>query len=190
MPAYHRAPATNADNRFVLDMTHNDQLADRIIVQTADEKANEYVIGKDLSKMGVSSNVGQMWMERYDTKLCKNTVELNGQQAEYPLNIFAPASGEYVLSAVQERGDAVLYLTYNGRPIWNLSNSEFVFDLEKGTTTEYGLRLIAKAPQIGTGIEETIVDGKDATATKVLINDQVLIIRGDRTYTIDGQLVK
>lgn len=190
MPAYRRAPATNADNRFVLDMTHNDQLADRIIVQTADEKANEYVIGKDLSKMGVSSKVAQMWMERYDTKLCKNTVELNGQQAEYPLNIFAPASGEYVLSAVQERGDAVLYLTQNGKAIWNLSNSEFVFDLEKGTTTEYGLRLIAKAPQIGTGIEETIVDGKDATATKVLINNQVFIIRGDRVYTVDGQLVK
>ena len=190
MPAYHRAPATKADNRFVLDMTHNDQLADRIIVQTADEKANEYVIGKDLSKMGVSNKVAQMWMERYDTKLCKNTVELNGQQAEYPLNIFAPASGEYVLSVVQERGDAVLYLTYNGRPIWNLSNSEFVFNLEKGTTAEYGLRLIVKAPQIGTGIEETIVDSKDASATKVLINDQVLIIRGDRTYTIDGQLVK
>ena len=188
MPAYHRAPQTNADNRFVLELTKENQLADRLIVQTAEEKANEYVIGKDLSKMGVSSKVAQMWIERYDAQLCKNTIELLGEQAEYPLSLFAPAAGEYVLSASQERGESVLYLTRNGQPVWNLSYGEYVLNLEKGTTTEYGLRLIAKAPQITTGIGN--VQGEDAQCTKVLRDGVIYILRGEKVYTIDGQLVK
>lgn len=187
MPAYRRAPQTKADNRFVLELTNDNRLADRMIVQTAEEKANEYVIGKDLSKMGVSSKVAQMWIDRYDAKLCKNTVELIGEQVEYPLNISAPAAGEYILSASQERGAATLYLTRNGKAIWNLSNSAFVLNLEQGTTGEYGLRLYA--PKVSTDINEAIVDAQGDTR-KVLLNNQVFIIRDNKVYTVDGRMVK
>jgi 3-deoxy-D-manno-octulosonic acid (KDO) 8-phosphate synthase len=54
----------------------------------------------------------------------------------------------------------------------------------------YGLRVSARSPQVTTGVDEAIVDGKDKVATKVLINNQVYIIRGDKVYSIDGQLVK
>ena len=189
MPAYHRAPQTNADNRFVLELTKENQLADRLIVQTAEEKANEYVIGKDLSKMGVSSKVAQMWIERYDAQLCKNTIELLGEQAEYPLSLFAPAAGEYVLSASQERGESVLYLTRNGQPVWNLSYGECVLNVEEGTTNEYGLRIVSsKAPQTATGVGNVQSDG--VQCTKELRDGVIYILRGEKVYTIDGQLVK
>ena len=189
MPAYHRAPQTNADNRFVLELTKENQLADRLIVQTAEEKANEYVIGKDLSKMGVSSKVAQMWIERYDAQLCKNTIELPGEQAEYPLSLFAPAAGEYVLSASQERGESVLYLTRNGQPVWNLSYGECVLNVEEGTTNEYGLRIVSsKAPQTATGVGNVQSDG--VQCTKELRDGVIYILRGEKVYTIDGQLVK
>ncbi|MBQ6763737.1 MAG: hypothetical protein IJP45_00965 [Paludibacteraceae bacterium] len=188
MPAYRRAPQTATDNRFVVEITRDGQMNDRIIVQTAEEKADEYVIGKDLAKMGVGTKAAQMWMERYNTQLCKNTLEMKGEQAEYPLSLFAPAAGEYVLSAAQERGDATLYLTRNDKPVWNLSYGEYVLNLEKGTTNAYGLRLIAKAPQITTGIGN--VQGDDAQCTKVLRDGVIYILRGEKVYTIDGQLVK
>jgi hypothetical protein len=130
-----------------------------------------------------------MWINRYDAKLCKNTVALQGEQVEYPLNISAPAAGEYVLSASQERGNATLYLTRNGEAIWNLSESDYVLHLENGATAEYGLRLSAKAPQVATGIDEAVVDAQGETK-KVLINNQVFIIRCEKVYTIDGQMVK
>ena len=185
---YRRAPQTQtANNRFVVEIARNDQMNDRLIVQTADEKENTYVIGQDLAKMGVGTKTAQMWMNRYNTKLCKNTVEMDNNNAEYPLSIYAPAAGEYTLSAMQKRGDADLYLTLNGETIWNLSDADYTLNLNKGTAANYGLRIsVKKTP---TGIDEAVVDAK-GEIRKVLINDKVFIIRGDKVYTIDGQMVK
>lgn len=189
MPAYRRVQAGETNNRFVVELSSNGQLADRLIVQTAEEKDNEYVIGQDLSKMGISAKVAQMWINRYDAKLCKNTVALQGEQVEFPLNISAPVAGDYELSASQERGDATIYLTYNGEAIWNLSDGAYVANLSKGTDANYGLRINAKAPQVATGVDEAIVDAKGETK-KVIINDKVFIIRGEKIYSIDGRLAK
>lgn len=189
---YRRAPyeATSTDDRFVVEMSYNGLLSDRLIVQTVEEKAEEYVIGKDIKKMGVSSKVAQMWMECYDSKLCKNTQALENERAEFPLSLYAPTSGEYVLDATQEQGDKVLYLTLDGMAIANLSEKTYTLTLEQGNTYSYGLRVSPKLPQETTDIDELIVNGKDATAMKVLINDKVYIIRGEKMYTVDGQLVK
>ena len=189
-PAYRHAPkAQTAENRFVVEIARNGQMNDRLIVQTADEKENTYVIGQDLAKMGVGSKTAQMWMNRYDSKLCKNTLEMTNDHADYPLSLYAPAAGEYTLTAAQQRGDADLYLTMNGEAIWNLSNAAYTLNLNKGTATQYGLRVSAKAPQTPTGIDEALVDAQGDTR-KVLIDNQVLIIRGNNVYSVDGLLVK
>jgi len=189
-PAPYRAlQAQNEDNRFVVEIARNGQMNDRLIVQTSDEKENTYVIGKDLAKMGVGTKTAQIWMERYNTKLCKNTVEMANDRAEYPLSIYAPAAGEYVLTAMQHRGNEVLYLTRDGEAIWNLSEGDYVLTLEKGTATQYGLRVSARAPQVTTGVDEAIVNAQGDTR-KVLINNQVFIIRGNNVYSIDGQLIR
>lgn len=64
-----------------------------------------------------------------------------------------------------------------------------MLSLEKGTSTQYGLRISAKAPQNATGVDEAVIDAQGETR-KVLINDKVYIIRGDKVYSVDGQLVK
>ena len=185
---YRRAlQETTANNRFVVELSLAGKLNDRMIVQMAEEKADTYVIGKDLAKMRVSALNAQMWINRYDAKLCKNTLALQGESVEYPLHISAPQTGGYVLSASQERGDATLYLTYEGEAIWNLSESDYVLQLEKGTTANYGLRISAR--KTPTGIDEAVVDAQ-GKIEKVLINDKVFIIRGEKVYTIDGQMVK
>ena len=189
---YRRAAQAENDAKFVVEINRNGKMADRLIVETADEKEDKYVIGQDLAKFGVSSKVAQMWINRYDAKLCVNTLAWDGERAEYSLNIFAPATGEYTMSCQPSAfsDQMALYLTYNGEAIWNLSEGDCVLNLERGTATNYGLRVSARAPQVTTGIDEAIIDAKDETATKVLINNQVLIIRGEKVYTIDGQLVK
>ncbi len=190
---YRRAPqtATDANNRFVVELTHNGNLADRLIVQTAEEKANEYVIGKDLAKMGVSTKVAQMWMERYNTKLCKNTVEMYGAEVNYPLTISAPVAGEYIITNVNANTntDFALYLTQNGVVIANLSEGDYTLYLNGSTTCEYGLRIGARAPQTATGVDEAVVDAQ-GEIKKVLIDNKVYIIRGNNVYTVDGQMVK
>lgn len=173
----------------------NKEVADLVFVETDDSKTPDaYTVGKDLAKMGVSTQVAQMWVDRYDKQLCMNTVAPVEGQATYPLGIFAPEDGEYSISilrtGVEQPSD--LYLTLDGEIIWNLSKNAYTMQLEQGTTSRYGLRTVAKAPQTTTGIEETWVDneGNVIKAAKVLINNHVYIIRDGKTYTITGQNVK
>ena len=143
--------------------------------------------------MGVSTKVPQMWVNRYDAQLCLNTMTPVEGSADYPLSIFAPKDGDYTLSikygAVPDT-QSDLYLTLDGKAIWNLSRNAYVISLEQGTTERYGLRLSAKAPQSTQAIDEILVDSKDETAVKVLLNGQVFIIRGGEVYTITGNKVK
>jgi hypothetical protein len=82
----------------------------------------------------------------------------------------------------------MLYLTYDGEAIWNLSYGGYVVNLEKGSNTHYGLRIV-RSPKVTTDIEEaTILNGE--AVRKVVIEDKVFIIRNDQIYGIDGRLAK
>jgi hypothetical protein len=172
----------------------NKEYTDRVFVQTSEEKNPDvYTVGKDLAKMGVSNTVAQMWINRYDAKLLLNTMAPVEGQMDYPLGIFAPEAGEYsigILRTATEQAED-LYLTLDGEVIWNLSKNAYTALLEAGTTSRYGLRTVAKTPQITTDIEETTVDkdNREIKATKVLINDHVYILRDGKVYTITGQIV-
>ena len=182
--------ATGSDRYTVEIMPENGKLADRLFLLVDEDKADEYMDGKDLPKAGVGSTRAQMWVSRYGAKLCKNTIAPTDDQADYPLGIYAPKAGEYTIYvAAQPEGEQALYLTLEGKAIWNLSDGAYTLNLERGTTTQYGLRVSAKAPHVATGVDEAVVDAHGETK-KVLINNQVYIIRGDQVYTIDGQLVK
>ena len=188
------APRRTAKNDIKYDVRiapENADYTDRLFVRLDEDKADTYVIGQDLAKMGVSSVVPQLWINRYDAKLCMNTQALTNGVAEYPLSIYAPANGEYEIScqpsAVSDQN--AVYLTLDGQAIWNLTDGGYTLTLSKGTATNYGLRISARAPQTATGTDEAIIDAKGETR-KVLINDKVYIIRGDEVYTVDGRLVK
>ena len=163
---------------------------DNLFIATTDEKAGGYVTNSDLVKAGTTTKVAQMWVNRYGMKLCVNTMPMEEEAVAYPLTVYAPQTGEYIIAA-RARTDAgtALYLTKDGEAIWNLSDGAYTITLDKGTHVQYGLRLSAKAPQVATGIDEAIVDAQGETR-KVIINDQVFIIRGENVYSIDGQLVK
>lgn len=189
-----RAKAQTVPTKYEVSITAAGatKYADHLsITLNEDKEENAYVIGQDLVKFGVSAKVAQMWIDRYDAKLCINTVAPEGDATNFPMSIFAPKAGNYTIAIEREKAteDYDLYLTYNGEAIWNLSDGAYTANFAKGTLSNYGLRVSAKAPQITTGIDEAVVDAKGETR-KVLVNDQVLIIRGEKVYTIDGQLVK
>ena len=176
---------------FQVEIASYGRMQDRLFIHmNEDKEADTYTLGQDVVKFGVSNTVAQMWVDRYDAKLCMNTVNSVNNVAEFPLSIFAPRAGEYQISNVQSQmsNEAyTLYLTYNGEAIWNLSESDYVLQLEKGTTANYGLRISAR--KTPTGIDEAVVDAQ-GNIRKVLVNDKVFIIRGEKVYTIDGQMVK
>ena len=192
-PARRNAAAESLNAEYQIEIASYGRMQDRLFINTNEDKeADTYTIGQDVLKFGVSDKVAQMWVNRYDAKLCMNTMAPVNSVAEFPLNIFAPKAGVYTIAIEKEKAseDHTLYLTYNGEAIWNLSEGAYVANLNKGTDANYGLRISVKnAPQTTTGMDEAIVDAQGETR-KVLINNQVFIIRGDKVYSIDGQLVK
>lgn len=191
-PVRRNAAAESLNAEYQIEIAFYGRMQDRLFIHADEAKeADTYTIGKDVMKFGVSSTIAQMWVDRYDTKLCMNTMASVNNVAEFPLSVFAPRAGEYTIAIEKENAseDHTLYLTYNGEAIWNLSDGAYTLNLTKGTDANYGLRISLKAPQVTTGVDEAIIDAKGETR-KVLINNQVFIIRGNNVYSIDGQLIR
>ena len=177
--------------RYAISIAANGKLADRLYIQTTEEKEDEYIIGKDMSKMSVSSRVAQIWVNRYASKLCLNTAVLDRDKVSYPLGIYAPQAGEYkIFTPADIETNDNIYLTLDGRVIWNLTMAPYYASLEQGTTNRYGLKLVrSNAPAISTDVEN-LKDGTYPAAQKIIIEDKVYILRGEKLYTITGQLVQ
>ena len=175
---------------YAVSLSNGDQ-ASKVYVLPEEDKADEYVIGHDLSQFSMSDRKPQIWVNRYDTKLALNTTAPISGVAEFPISVYAPQAGEYTMELQsQPDEDYTVYLTLNGEVIWNLTSSAYTVTLNKGTNKTYGLRVTqSNAPAITTGIDEAIIDAQGETR-KLLIDDKVFIIRGEKVYTITGQEVK
>ncbi len=162
--------------------------SDRIYVSGTDKEENAYIAGRDLAKAGESKVVPQLWVDTYNQKLSVHEAAWQGENAICPLGIYAPKEGEYTLTATQPEDGTQVYLTYNGQVLWNLTSSEYVLSLEKGTTIAYGLQIV-KTPAITTGVDQ--MDVKDQTMRKVLMNDQIYVITPEGAmYDVLGKGVK
>ncbi|MBQ3633019.1 MAG: InlB B-repeat-containing protein [Paludibacteraceae bacterium] len=178
------------DNRYDVRIAPvGEETTDRLFLATDEDKQTDrYVIGKDLAKMGVSTKVAQIWVCNYDAKLCMNTLAPVNDVTLCPLGIYAPDAGEYTISIAGTNADTDLYLTLDGQPVWNLSEGAFTATFEQGTTKRYGLRISAKTPHITTG--SVNVQNDHVQCTKILIDNQIYIIRNNKVYTIDGKSIK
>lgn len=182
-----------ATDEFRLTLTdlERGRMMDRLWFSASDEATDEYVIGRDLLKMGTPSDykAAQMWAMKGGKVLCDVETAMNGERATAPLSLFAPKAGQYELAIDQAPEDATLYLTYNDQVIWILSFGSYVFDLEKGTTEGYGLRMETnRAPQIATGIDEQTAGAQNR---KVMINNTLYIITPEGAiFDVMGKNIK
>ena len=189
-----RAPkqAMESISEFALSLTNETQKeTDRLYVGASEDALNVYEAGRELTKFAAptEAKTAQVWANAYGLQLCDIDMPLNGGEANCTLGLYAPKAGQYTLSVKDEVEDASLYLTYNDQVIWDLTASPYVFDLAKGTTEGYGLRITARAPQIATGIDETNADSQ--SVRKVLINNTIYLVTPEgKMYDIVGKSVK
>ena len=164
---------------------------DRLYISMDKYKEDTYLIGEDLAKAGVSNKVAQMWVERYDARLCVNTAFAPNGTAVYPLGISVPQTGEYTIYLPNgENENDYVFLTLNGRVIWNLSYAPYVADIAAGTTIVYGLKRVRNnAPAVTTDTENTEVNEHE-TVRKYLIDNKVYIMRNGAMYSVTGQKVQ
>lgn len=166
-------------------------VADHLWVSANEEANGEYVIGRDLLKMGTPTNakVAQMWATRNEMILCDAEMPLIGNEANVNISLYAPKEAVYTIGVEKAPEDANLYLTYNDQVIWDLTLGAYTIDLAKGKTTGYGLRIEARTPQVATGIESTATDTN--SARKVLINNTLYIVTPEgKMYDAVGKSVQ
>ncbi len=175
-----RAPQryeSTSNSEFMLTLTgqNADRPEDRLYVSASEDAVDEYTRGRELAKFAspTDSKVAQVWANAYGMKLCDIEMPLVNNNASTPISIYAPKAGTYTLAVERAPENAILFLTKNGRVMWNLSQSGYLLDLTKGTTEEYGLCLVYSAPQVATGVDE-VVNG--VKGQKVIINNQIYII--------------
>jgi hypothetical protein len=178
-------------NEFRLALkAENESLSDHLWVSASEEATGEYTIGHDLLKMGTPTDakVAQVWTNAYGMQLCDVEMPLKSNKANTNLSLYAPVAGTYTLEIEKAPADATLYLTKNNRVIWNLTMSPYDFDLTKGTTEGYGLRIVAQTPQISTDIENGgLLNGADGVR-KVLIDNVLYIVTPEgKMYDIVGK---
>ena len=167
----------------------NEEYKDKLTISANEEALNEYQIGKDLVKMTMTNTpkVAQIFGNAYNAKLCRVYAPMANDQAEYSLTLYAPAAGEYTISAPAME-DADLYLTKDGAIIWNLSMGAYTTEFEKGNNEGYGLLLIKKIPMTPTGYEN--IEAVEAGVQKVVVDKNVFILRGEKMYDVTGKMVK
>lgn len=187
-PAYWAANENTSLRTEVELKNDNNVVTDKVILCMDEDALDKYTIGSDLAKAGVSSKVAQLWVNRYGTQLCKNTIAPIDDIADYPLTIFVPVSGEYTLvpNAITN-SDYALYLTYAGAAFAELTEYGYTLELTKGNNSDYGLRLIKKQSGVVTSLDEALML-KDVQ--KVIYQGNLYIIRNKRIYNAAGQLIK
>jgi len=162
--------------------------SDQIYISGTDKEEDAYIAGRDLAKAGESRVVPQLWVDAYNQKLSVHEAAWQGENAICPLGIYVPEEGEYTLTATQPEDGTQVYLTIDGMPVWNISETAYILSLGKGTMNNYGLMLL-QASRMPTGVEN-VESADDEKAQKIILNNQLYILRDSRMYDVTGKKVK
>ena len=184
-----KAPARNTatTEEFKLRLgADTESFYDQLYVSASDEALNEYQIGHDLAKAGVSTTVPQMYIPAYGVKLCDAEFPLVNNEATFPLTFTIPTAGTYQLYLADAPENANLYLQKNGVTVWDMTAGAYALEIESGTNTEFSLLLKIKENTM-TGVDQI---NAEAGVQKVVINEHVYILRGGEMYDMTGKMVK
>ncbi len=185
-----RSGAETGEFRLALTADGTDYATDRLWVSASEEATMEYTIGHDLIKMGTptQAKMAQMWVPAGELNLCDVEMPMLNNNASTPVSIYAPKEGLYTLSVDRAPEDALLFLTKDGRVIWNLSMTPYLMELPKGTTENYGLRLVRTHTEVATGVDE--IEAAGVHGHKVIIDNMIYIITSDGAmYDMTGKKV-
>jgi len=188
-----REQSNSDDTRIVLNLNANGKNLDMMVITCDDEATYNYTIGKDVQKMGktTGASIARLWTSAKDANLCAYNAPYLNNQAIIPLNIYAPAAGEYTLALTNIPNEDV-YLRRNGAIIWNMEMGDYSADFEAGTDDSYDLLVIRHAPNTATQIDA--IDGeneKNGTifVEKMIVDEQLYILRDGTLYDAQGRVV-
>lgn len=166
----------------------NGDYTDYLYLSASEDASDSYEIGRDLAKLTISSQpaVVQIVSHAYGTSLCMVNAPISNNHATYAVSLYAPSAGIYSIAAEDVSG-ADVYLTREGVVLQDITNQSAQLVLAKGENDQYGLILSAPTPSITTDME---VGDTEKTAQKIIINNQMFILRAETLYDSTGKRVR
>ncbi len=197
MHDYLRAPQARfatADERYTVSLTASgaNRYDDRVFVSANEDALYSYQAGRDVAKMGdvTEATISQIWCEAYGQQLCRAELPLINDNATFPLGIFSPKAGEYILSAQNGPANGELWLTYEDVPVWNLSDGDYTLSLGRGTINGYALHLVIDRTQPATPTDAENITAEHDGVKKVLINNVLYIVRDGMIFDATGTKIE
>ena len=181
----------NRQDEFVVRLGRStDTYSDQLYVSATDDATNTYQAEQELTKASMgNAKVAQMSVSGYGLQLCDAAFPLaEDGTAFFPLNLTSPKAQSLQLYVHQEVEGQTLYLTYEGTPVWNLSESAYTIDLNKGNNNAYGLLLRQNAPQSATGIDDH--SASEVKTDKLIRNGVLYMLRDGVLYDAQGKRVQ
>ncbi|MBQ0154454.1 MAG: Ig-like domain-containing protein [Bacteroidales bacterium] len=181
-----KASPANRSIKMVI-APENGGYSDQVYMRTTTDIKSEYIIGRDLAKAGVGTATVQMWINAYGQKLSVNETSIKGEEAIFPLGIYAPKAGGYRLTI--DETTTPTYLMENGIVIWDFANGSYVVDLSKGTNNDYSIvRTAPNTPGEATNIYSS--EQNNQSINKVIFRNKMYIINNAHTYDAQGQTIR
>lgn len=156
---------------------------------------SEYEINADLEKMfGENSYTLATYSLMGSTRLAYNAMSNADALNIIPIGYRAPEDGDYTFSInprYAENFAQVNLIDYQTNTITDLLVDDYTFNSERTQNdARFALNVVPKS-QMPTDVEIIAGDGlKDVDVRKVLINNQLYIIRDGRMYDAQGALIK
>jgi len=190
-----RAPMQQTDATIVVSHANSTDEADQLLIVADEDATSDYVIGKDLLKMGTMSQSlkPRIWTSMKPAGiLCAVNAPMQQNEAVIPFGIYLPTAGTYTLSARDSHAENV-YLLRNGQIIWNLTMSDYTVDMPAGLNlNDYSILLVGHGTDTATGVDNLNNDDENGTifVEKMIVDGQLYILRDGILYDAQGRKVE
>lgn len=179
---------------FRLELQQNEKEIDRtfVVLSNDEEVSADFQFGEDLTKEFNASKASIYTFIPNVATVAGNTLPMTNQTTTVPVGVDIKANGDYTFAMPEGTSGIGVTLIDNETGVrTNLGLMDYTVTLTAGT---YDQRFTLEIPAISstpTGVEEVTGDGLPVTgARKVLIDNKLYIIKGDKVYDARGAKVQ
>jgi len=193
---YAEAPS---EVEFCLELQQNENMIDRTFVRMSNDADvdAEFVFGEDMSK-DLNRNKANIYTkvttlmddELTVTEVAGNCLPMSEQTTVVPMGIMTPNAGTYTIAIPSGTSGVGVTLIDNETGIrTNLALMDYTVDLDAATYDDRFVLEISPMKHLTTDIEG-VDDGQDEKIRKVLIDQQMYIIKDKTVFDARGARVK
>ena len=184
-----RTREESAPTKLKMMVMNDTVVADKLYIFEREDFTNEFDNGWDGTKMFGSSSAPQLYSQQGNGKMAVAAVpEMEGME----INFIAGTDTNKYTFKFEYADEEPLYLYDRDKLEFTRieDGSTYTFTTDDNVAHARFMLTRSKSPWVATGVEPTNDKVVDTKVRKVLINNHIYIIRGDRVYSIEGILVK